>query len=348
MTTYEIRDSDVRHNIQVIKRKAGAPIWAVIKFDGYGVGLLHLAEILRQCGIENLAVSDAADVERLRNAGFTTERILLISQPGSDEEIETALENEAIFSVGSRQFAERLRQIAAQRGIPAEAHLTIDTGMGRFGFLPEDYEAARELFLPSEDLTVTGIYSHFFNSFSNDKATKEQFEVFMQFLGKLRADGIDPGMTHICNSAATFRYPEMHLDAVRVGSAIVGRVSGMTPKQTGLRKVGILKCNVCEVKFLPKGHQVGYGAKCQLRRDTKIAVISAGHWAGTLSVRMRDVLLRRFPSVRIGGKTAKMVCAPEMGHIIVDVTGMNVKAGDTVYMDISPVRVNGYVRRSYI
>lgn len=349
MTEFEICSLDIRHNIKRIQQCAnGIPIWAVIKFDGYGTGMLYLANILRECGITNFAVSRAEDVEKLREAGFQDARILLICQPGSDDELRIALQNRAIFSVGSICFAKRLKRVCAELGAVAEAHVTVDTGMGRFGFLPKDYDAIQSLYLYNEEISFSGIYSHFYYAHGNPRATKKQFKEFVKILHRLKSDGIDPGMAHICNSAATFRYPDMHLDAVRVGSAILGRICGMDSDQLGLKKIGTLKSDIAEVKFLPKGHQVGYGSRCQLDYDSDIAVVNAGRWAGTVEISRKNKILKHFPVVEINGTHTAMVCPPGMGHSIIDVTGLIVRRGDVVRMDLSPLKVNGYVKRIYV
>lgn len=65
------------------------------------------------------------------------------------------------------------------------------------------------------------------------------------------------------------------MDAVRVGSAILGRLS--FKGSYNLKRVGTLEATVDELRWLPKGHTCGYGAGWKAKKPTRIAVLpSAG------------------------------------------------------------------------
>ena len=347
MVRYEIDENHIRENIQTVLCRARVPVWAVIKFDGYGVGLCRMAGLLKEAGVPRFAVSETEDLITLRRNGFVTEEILLLGQPTKAEELRAAIQHRAVFSVGSLAFSQKLKTAAWEMGRKAQGHITVDTGMGRFGFLPSQYEELQTLYEESRFLTITGIYSHFYDAFQNEKATRRQYEIFANLLDKLHADGISRGMAHIMSSAALFKYSDMRLDAVRIGSAFLGRVCGMEAASHGLHKIGILKAGVSEVKSLPRGHHVGYGSDYKLFRDTDVAVIGMGHWAGVPELGLKARLFGLLPHITINGKQAPMVCAPGMGHTIADVTGLQIEPGDSAEIDVSPLRVSGSVRREY-
>ncbi len=83
----------------------------------------------------------------------------------------------------------------------AEAHIKIDTGMGRYGFLPEEMEKITPVYHYMDTIHVTGIYTHLHSAFCDKKATKAQIESFNRVLAALREAGIEPGMAHILNSS---------------------------------------------------------------------------------------------------------------------------------------------------
>lgn len=348
MTVYEIREADILHNIALAQRRAGVPVWGVVKYDGYGVGLTEMAGLLRRQGVTRLAVSGAEEAHALRRAGFQAEDILLLSPQGTLREMRMALSDGAIFSVGSEDYARTLAALARELGCTARAHIAVDTGMGRFGFLPDDYAAIAGLYRRRDTLCVEGVYSHFAAACSDRQSTKRQFARFTALLERLRADGIDRGMAHIANSPGLFRYSGMALDAVRIGSALVGRVAGTSPAQTGLRPVGTLVTTVCAVRALPKGSRVGYHGEATLRRDGAIAILAAGRRQGAPCVSRRDRLLRRFPTAQIGGQTVRLIATQSESHAIADVTGLQVVTGGCARIDVNPLRVDGGVRREYL
>ena len=128
MVYYEISIEDIRNNVKTVMKTAGVPLWGVLKYDGYGIGTLNMAEILRAEGVTRFAVSDTKSLVALRKAGFTAEEILLLCPQPTDDEISAVIDNRGIFSVGTLEYAGRIN------GVTAQAHAAVDTGMGRFGF----------------------------------------------------------------------------------------------------------------------------------------------------------------------------------------------------------------------
>ncbi len=361
MKSFVINKSDLTHNIKRIKEIAGdTKVIAVLKGYGYGLGICGFAELLRENGIDFFAVSELDEAIILRNAGFDND-ILLLTATCDEGEINAAIENDVTVSIGSELCLETVERIACDKGIKAKAHIKIDTGFGRFGFLPADAKKVCDMAKTKENISFEGIFSHFSFSFSPDrKDVQLQFDRFKECVSLFKENGFDI-IAHICNSCAFLQYSDMHLDAVRVGSAFLGRLPLVN--NYGLKKIGYLKSNVVEVKAIPKGYYVGYANTYKTKRETTIAIVPVGYKDGfgveksKDTFRWNDILRYMFTdfksygnklSVSINGKSANIIGRVSMYNIVLDVTGMDVKVGDECIMNANPILVSRDITREYI
>ena len=84
MKAYVVDSAAVRSNLQILKDRAGsAVLWAVLKGDGYGLGLVQMAAICREAGVTHFAVTEVSEVSRLRAGGFQDCDILML-RPTAD------------------------------------------------------------------------------------------------------------------------------------------------------------------------------------------------------------------------------------------------------------------------
>ena len=343
MTRYVIDTGKIERNADRVLRKAGVPVWGIIKFDGYGAGLLRMAELLKKHGVDRFAVTEPEDISVLRESGFGGD-VLLLRPAGSDEELETAVALGAVLSIPSEAYAARCAAAAEKLSKTVRGHIKVDTGLGRYGFTPDMYPEIRKMYTGVPGLSVEGIYTHFPAAFWNRRRTEKEFRAFTEILEKLKADGIDRGMAHASNSSALYGYDDMRLDAVRIGSAFLGRVAGTTAEKTGLERVGILVSEIAEVRALAAGSRTGYGNGKLILKSTAAAVAPIGHFDGLYDP---DTVIRI--EMRNGESfRASMIDEPASGHVMLNVTGKPVAAGDRVTADINPLRINAAVRKEYI
>ena len=355
MRTYIVETDIIRENLALIRKKAGkAEVFAVLKGDGYGLGLSAMAELCRGEGIRAFAVTEPADVRRLRQDGNEGEKILMLRPTCDMQELRILLEEGAICTVASQHDAVTLSALARELGLPAKVHLKIDTGMGRYGFLPAEKDQILSCFTHLEGVEVCGLYTHFHSAFCNKKKTLAQLQTLQGVAAMIREAGFDPGTVHCANSAALLKMPETALDAVRVGSAIVGRVAF----RSGLKRVGWCQTAIEEIRWLPKGHTCGYGAAWKAKKPTQIAVIPVGWYHGFATqygddvFRPRDCLRKvasglkglLFPkrlTVTVGGVKCRVLGHVGMLHTVVDITGKNLSSGESAVVEINPCRVRG-------
>lgn len=354
MAVYVAQKEYLEHNINLIRKKAGdAVIWGVLKGDGYGLGVVPMAKQLSAHGIDHFAVTAIEEARQLRDAGFAEAPILMLRATCDPAQIHELLDLGATLTVGTDADAIAINEVAAARSTVAEAHMKLDTGMGRYGFVPEE-DGFLEYYRSMEHIAFTGIYTHFFE-YANRKVTENQFRRFMLGVDKVRAAGIDPGMVHCCNSGSFLRYPAMHCDAVRVGSALLGRLGHRTG---GMKPVGYCEATVEEVRTLRKGDTCGYGGAWEAKADTTVAIVGVGWWHG-FSVnkgydtwRPRDcirgvlrelkaLLQRKHLTVTIAGQPRKVLGHVGMVNLVADVTGTDVKPGDRVVVPLNPLLAHG-------
>ncbi len=343
-----IERSAIRNNLAVIKSRAkGVAIYADMTGDAFGMGLIPTAKLLRDEGVRTFAVSDPNDAEALRRAGFTEERLMMLRSTADGEELRKLTDMNVICTVGSSDAAVALNGIAEERKTVCEVQIKIDTGLGRYGFTPSETDKIASIFRFMPKLAVVGVFSTYAQSWKSRKATEAQMEAFQSVLDRLHAMGFDPGATHICDSAALFRYNFNLFDAVRVGTAFSGRVAGNAVP--GLQKVGYIEASVEEVGWFHKGHRVGHDV---LKRPSKLAVLSVGTYHGFGVLRQEEGqsfwdylrLWRKRPAVHLGGQRVRILGEIGMMHTIVDVTRLDCHVGDLAVLDVDPVDVKGLPR----
>lgn len=351
MKAYIVETAALENNLRFLQDQAGdCAIYGVIKGNGYGFGLIPMARFLWDHGVTRFAVTEVTEVQALRDAGFDTAEILMMRETGLTEELEALYRLGAVATVGCPETAARMAAVALEHPFPC--HVKIDTGMGRYGFHPTEGPAIAQVYRTPE-LHVQGIYTHFYSAYDNESATRAQFAAFQSVLDFLAAQGIDPGLRHCCNSSAFLKYPEMRLDGARLGSAILGRLAFSGFPQ--LTAVGWCEAQVEVLRELPKGHSVGYGAGWTAKRPTRIAVFSVGYFHGFGAparndlYRFKDCLIgvlsnikafltRKAIYVTINGQRARVLGHVGMVQTICDVTDIPCALGDTVRIEINPLK----------
>ena len=375
MNKLVINKEDLLQNVQKIKEHAkinlpddnGRPvkIIVVVKSNAYGLDLKQYTEFMVNQGLDFFAVSTVQEAIEFRKLGFT-QQLLMLSSTAIKEEVELLIKNNVIITIGSKEAADVVCKIATE--CPEQkikAHIKIDTGFGRYGFVYENREEMIEALKKLQDnknIEIQGTFTHFSNSYYDEKYTKLQFKRYIDCIEVLKMNNIETGMLHVCNSSAFIKFPEMHLNAVRVGSAFVGKLA--FKNNIGLKKVARLESQVTEIKDVPKGFNIGYSNAYKTKKSTRVAIVPCGYINGVdvqvgrdmfrtvdkirYVVRdLKDMFKKQNHSVFINNQRCEILGRIGTFHVTVDITGKDVNIGDKAVFDVNTTLVNSDVKREY-
>ncbi len=357
MNQIVIEEEKLQHNINVIKEQAKKAtsgkspiIIAVLKGNSYGLGSEILANKLIENGIDFFAVSEIPEAIELRRKGFSN-TILVLNATAIEQDIKTAIENDLILTCGSIDAIKKVDSISRELNKTTKVHIIIDTGFSRFGFkanlnFEKLADEIKETIDSATSILLEGIYTHFQESYSsNGKRTLYQFDLFKKAISILESKGLSFNIKHCCNSSAFFKYPNMYMDAVRIGSAFCGRLQ--IAENTGLRRIGFHESHICEIKEIQKGDLIGYSGTYKAKGNMKIAIVEAGYSDGIGVSGPKDQVriidkLRMIKSalkakrqyVTINGKRVPIVGRIGMKSFAVDITNIEAKIGDAVAIDV--------------
>lgn len=317
----------IAHNVKVLKAglQASCRFMAVVKADGYGHGAIQAAKAALEAGADWLGVAFLDEAVQLRAAGIDCPILVLGYTPPAS--VEAAVKHRIAVTVFTEQVLEEVMACAERHRQHACVHLKVETGMSRIGVTDRDTALglARKA-ANSPWVKLEGIFTHFASADSPDEAyTFKQFQTFLSYIEYLEQHGIRVSVKHCCNSAATLRFPEMHLDMVRVGISLYGLrpFSDLMPGLPELQPAMYWKTRIAALKRVPAGQPISYGCTYRTERPSLIATIPAGY---------ADGLSRRLSSrgsVMIGGRKVPIAGRVCMDQTMLDVSAIpDVRVGD--------------------
>ncbi|WP_317172768.1 bifunctional UDP-N-acetylmuramoyl-tripeptide:D-alanyl-D-alanine ligase/alanine racemase [Hymenobacter sp. HDW8] len=326
-TVLEVNLDALVHNLNYYRARLapGTRLMVMVKAFAYGSGSYEVANLLQFHRADYLAVAYADEGVELRQHGISLPIMVMNPSPDSFQKLHQYHLEPEIYSF------ERLHDylLAAEEQPMPAIHLKLDTGMRRLGFAEEDLDELCALLLKkAPQLHVASMLTHLagadeeqHNDFSH-----QQLAAFQRMTPLVEAALGYPMLKHALNSAGIIRFPQAHLDMVRLGIGLYG-VEASGQDSAALRPVSALRTVISQVKKLPAGQTVGYGRRGIAtdfeRRTATIAIGYADGYDRRFGNGVGEVVIRGLRAPIIGN-----VC---MDMCMVDVTHIpDAQAGDVV------------------
>ena len=306
------------------RRAMPAECAAVVKADGYGLGLEPVAKRLAKAGCKSFFVADLGEARRLRAA--LPDQAIYVLDGLLPNTAAVFAEINARPVIGSLvELAEWDAFCSAQKWTGGAA-LHVDTGMNRLGISAND-AAALAPRIRAENHGITLLMSHLACADQPDNSlNQKQMALFREV--RLLYRGIP---SSIAASSGIFLGNPAHCDMVRPGAALYG-VNPTPGKANPMQPVVELKAHVLTVRNVGKGETVGYGGVWTARHASRLAILAAGYADGYLrSASATDEAPGS--DVMIAGKRCPVVGRISMDLMAVDISALPDKAmrrGDLV------------------
>jgi alanine racemase len=270
----------IANNVRQIKKRlpSKALFMAVVKANAYGHGSVPVASAALEAGADWLGVATVDEGVELREGGIQAPILILgLSHQDFAEDI---VKWDLIGTICTEDEAKALSDAGIRYGKVAQAHLKIDTGMGRIGL--RSYEVIpflmqlKEIDLPA--LNIDGIFTHFATADEEDKSyTLKQVETFQRVITEAHSKGFDFRLHHAANSAAALYLPQTAMGMVRVGISLYGL---FPENEFNLIPALQFKTRVAHIKTLPIKESISYGRKYIADEAIKVATLSVGYADG--------------------------------------------------------------------
>jgi alanine racemase len=327
-TIAEINLNAIRNNVQrIYQRVHPAEVLAVVKADAYGHGAIPVAQTALSAGASQLAVALLEEGSELRRAKIAAP--ILVLGGFFEKQIDNFLANDLQFTLYDLRLAEIVSRRAQALGRIAQAHVKIDTGMGRVGLLPNEAIETILAMAKLPYLELVGLCTHFASSDSHDKNyAHRQLEQFKSLVQQLTYYDLRFKYLHAANSGAILDLPQSYFNLVRPGVMMYGYYpSNETSESIPLEPAMTLHTQILHVKRVPAGTFISYNSTFQTREATTIATLPIGY---------ADGISRRFSNnfeVLVRGRRCPLVGRVCMDQIMVDLSDIqDVQAGEEVVL----------------
>ncbi len=281
--THAVIDLDrYAENLRVLSTLAGddKKIMAIVKANAYGHGASECARAAVDAGCSYLGVARIDEALQIRKSGIVAP--ILVIGPPNPAQIGVALDNDIALTVATEASVGQVLAAAARRKRPATIHVKIDTGLHRYGAMPELAVRLARQIESSASTILEGVYTHFSSADEEDpEPTRRQIGLFERAVADMYEAGIRPPLIHNANSAATITGLFPGTNMVRAGIASYGLdPSDEIRAPDGIAQIISLKSVLTRRFVLRSGESVSYNRTYTAKDDIAAGAVPIGYADG--------------------------------------------------------------------
>ncbi|WP_180057000.1 MULTISPECIES: alanine racemase [unclassified Acinetobacter] len=316
--TVYIDRAALQYNLNRVRQLAPtAKIVSMVKANAYGHGVKDCLAALQDS--DAFGVACLQEALEIRELGFQ-QPITLIEGVFTKDEMPIVIErNIEIVVHQPEQVAWLIAHKDAYISKNLKVWVKLNSGMNRLGF---KLEVIKEVIQQLKSAGFTCVLAmHFANADADHPLNDEQIRQFLEV-----KNDCAPILASCCNSAAIYKYPELHFDFVRPGIMLYGATpfADRDIYALDLKPVMTFSAEIIALNEIQAGEQVGYGSTFTADKTMQLAIVSIGYGDGY----PRAFFAQNF--VAIKGQKAAVVGRVAMDMIAIDVTGLDVQLGTEV------------------
>ena len=319
--TIELSKEKLLFNFDYLEKISGNTLLPVLKSNAYGHGIEQVAEILKERQFPYIAVNNYHEALRVR--AVSSQPVLIMGAIDS-RNADSLLYDGFTFMVQDTHFMEAL----GKTGKKLKIHIDIDTGMKRYGLDVGHLDQLLSRLKQLPNLDIEGVSTHLADGDNPEVGfTKEQVTLFDKAVEKIVGEGYKPKWVHISNTPGLLKVKSKYANSFRAGIGLYG-INPLDPADAGYAKLQRLKpvleviSAITFIRELKPGEGISYGRTWRAEKPTIIGVLPLGYYEGIpRSLSNKGSVLHGATPLPIVGR----IC---MNHLMVDITGANLKVGD--------------------
>ena len=247
---------------------------AVVKANGYGLGIEPVTATLVRAGCKTFFVADIAEARRVRSRA--KDATIYVLNGCSPEDSPAFVEINARPVINSMTELAEWDAFVATHNWQGGAALQVDTGMNRLGITALEAVALAPR-VQTENHGIALLMSHLACAEIPDHPlTATQINLFRDI--RALYSGIPASLA---NSSGIFVGDTTHCDLTRPGAALYG-VNPMPGRDNPMQGVVELSGRILQIRGVAANETVGYGATWTAKRASRIAVVALGYADGLL------------------------------------------------------------------